>query len=365
MKIVVYAICKNEEKFVLRWVNSMSEADEIVVLDTGSTDNTVNLLKQCNKVKVYQKQIIPWRFDVARNYSLDLVPCDADVCVCTDLDEVFEVGWRKQIEKQWKRETTIASYKYVWSHTQEGKEDICFYYEKMHARFGYSWVHPVHEILQKQKDLVEHKIILQDVCLHHYADQTKSRSGYLPLLELAVKEQPQNDRNMHYLGREYMFYNMPQKSIATLKKHLRLKSATWSDERSASMRYIAEQYEKLNKYSLALKYYKLACLEAPHLREPKLELAEYYYRHNKYIDCLLQISALEKIQNRTLTYISQSRCWSEYPFDLASICYYKIKNYSLAYSYCYKALTLAPNNKRIKDNLIIFEALLKRNNHKE
>ena len=52
-KIAVYAICKNEEKFVERWVNSMKEADEIYVLDTGSTDNTVIELQKRNvKVKV-------------------------------------------------------------------------------------------------------------------------------------------------------------------------------------------------------------------------------------------------------------------------------------------------------------------------
>lgn len=44
-KIVVYAISKNEEKHVKRWVESMKEADEIIVLDTGSTDKTVKLLK--------------------------------------------------------------------------------------------------------------------------------------------------------------------------------------------------------------------------------------------------------------------------------------------------------------------------------
>jgi len=46
LKIVVYAITKNEEKFVDRWVDSMSEADEIYVLDTGSIDKTVKLLKK-------------------------------------------------------------------------------------------------------------------------------------------------------------------------------------------------------------------------------------------------------------------------------------------------------------------------------
>jgi len=44
-KVVVYAICKNEEKFANRWFESMKEADEIVVLDTGSTDKTVEILK--------------------------------------------------------------------------------------------------------------------------------------------------------------------------------------------------------------------------------------------------------------------------------------------------------------------------------
>jgi glycosyltransferase involved in cell wall biosynthesis len=43
-KICVYAICKNEEKHIDRWINSLKEADKIVVLDTGSTDNTIALL---------------------------------------------------------------------------------------------------------------------------------------------------------------------------------------------------------------------------------------------------------------------------------------------------------------------------------
>lgn len=45
-KVCVYAICKNEEKFINRWVESMKEADEIYVLDTGSTDNSRKLLKK-------------------------------------------------------------------------------------------------------------------------------------------------------------------------------------------------------------------------------------------------------------------------------------------------------------------------------
>ena len=90
-KVSVYAICKNEEKFVDRWYESMKEADEICVLDTGSDDGSVKKLKE-KGVIVSSCVINPWRFDVARNKSLELVSSDTDICVCTDLDELFEPG---------------------------------------------------------------------------------------------------------------------------------------------------------------------------------------------------------------------------------------------------------------------------------
>ena len=94
--ICVYAICKNEAKFVDRWMDSMSEADHIVVLDTGSDDGTVEQLRE-RGAQVTVEVISPWRFDTARNRSLELVPEDTDICVCTDLDEVFRPGWRKAL----------------------------------------------------------------------------------------------------------------------------------------------------------------------------------------------------------------------------------------------------------------------------
>ena len=69
MKIVVYAICKNEEQFVERWMDSMSEADQVVVLDTGSTDESVRRLRDRGAL-VTEEAVVPWRFDTARNRSL-------------------------------------------------------------------------------------------------------------------------------------------------------------------------------------------------------------------------------------------------------------------------------------------------------
>ena len=71
----------------------MSEADYIVVLDTGSTDGTYEKLKEDSRVTVVKQEVItPWRFDIARNKSMELIPEDADILVCTDFDELFEPG---------------------------------------------------------------------------------------------------------------------------------------------------------------------------------------------------------------------------------------------------------------------------------
>ena len=77
-KICVYAISKNEEEFVDRWMDAVSEADAVIVTDTGSTDHTVEKLRERGAID-YEDAISPWRFDTARNVALSHVPEDMDI----------------------------------------------------------------------------------------------------------------------------------------------------------------------------------------------------------------------------------------------------------------------------------------------
>ena len=145
-RVCVYAICKNEEQFVDRWMDSMGEADQVVVLDTGSEDGTVERLRARGAL-VTREVIDPWRFDTARNRSLELVPEEADICVCTDLDEVFHPGWREKLERVWGEGVSQARYRYTWNFREDGGEGYVFWIEKIHARRGFCWKHPVHEVV--------------------------------------------------------------------------------------------------------------------------------------------------------------------------------------------------------------------------
>ena len=357
-KVYVYAISKNEEKFVDRWVNSMQEADGIYVLDTGSHDNTVKKLKK-HHVTVKSKTITPWRFDEARNQSLEMVPKDADICICTDLDEVFVPGWREELEKAWQKETTRALYNYNWSLDENNKPIVNFYIEKIHTRNDYKWTHPVHEVLSYIGKRQENKIIIPTMTLNHYPDSKKSRSSYLPLLELSVEEDPTDDRNMHYLGREYMYYGKWNQAIDTLIRHLSLEKATWKDERSASMRFIARCYTHLNRIEEARMWLQKAIQEAPYLRDPYVESALLEYQQQNWPkveeDCL---NAL-KITTHQKTYINEPFSWDHTIYDLLSISTYYQQQYQKSLIYVNKAIEKSPQDKRLLENKKLIESKLK------
>jgi hypothetical protein len=177
-------------------------------------------------------------------------------------------------------------------------------------------------------------------------------------LELSVKENPYNDRNMHYLGREYMYYGKYNEAIDTLIKHLHLESATWKDERCASMRFIARSYKNLKRYDEARMWLDKAILEAPYLRDPYMEYALLEYELNNLPKVKeLCLEAL-KIKYHPKTYINEVFSFNETIYDLLSLCYYEEKNYELSLENINKALEINQNDERLINNKKIIESMI-------
>lgn len=352
MKIAVYTIALNEQQFVHRFMNSViDEADGVYVTDTGSTDGTVKLLRE-RGAKVNVVKVAPWRFDIPRNISLDFVPSDVDVCVCIDLDEVLTKGWRKEVEKAWTPQTNRLRYKYVWNTLPNGDEGVTFWYDKIHSRQGFRWVKPIHEILSFYGGQ-EVQSYSEGFKLYHYPDATKSRGAYLPLLELAAREEPDCDRTAHYLGREYMFYGMYEKSIGELKRHLTMPRAKWDAERAASMRFIGRGYTALNNHDEAERWFIRATAESPRTREPWFELGRHYHFKGRHADAYAAFKRMFEVpeEHKGNSYICDPEAWGEIPYDLAGVSAFYAGNKEDSIKFTERAIELNPGDERLRNNL--------------
>lgn len=337
MKIAVYTITKNEEQFIERWANSCKEADYQLIVDTGSTDNTLHVadLAGCNTASI---TVNPWRFDDARNAALALIPDDIDMCVSLDADEILMPGWREHLEAL-SPDVTRPRYKYVWSWNPDGTEGITFLRDHIHKRHGYRWKHPVHEVIVPTGEEKQEFCALE---VHHHADNTKSRGQYLPLLELAVKENPNDDRNVFYLGREYMFYNMHAEAIPYLLRHLEL--SNWPAERATAMRYLAKATGNKEHWFLR------ACAESPERREPWVDLGRFYYETQNWYGCLSACLRALSIKEKPLEYLCEPEAWGQTPYDLAGVAGWNVGLKRDALRFTLEALKLASWDGRIRSN---------------
>lgn len=344
MKVAIYTIALNEEQFVDPWYDSAKEADYLLIADTGSTDNTVPMALKLG-INVTTVVVKPWRFDMARNAALAALPADIDYCIALDMDEVLLPGWRDELEKAHEQGWTRPRYQYTWNWNEDGSPGLQYGGDKIHTRVGYRWKHPVHEVAVAYGGFEEVQgwVALE---IHHHADNTKARSQYLPLLKIAVDEDPYDDRNAFYYARELYFYNKFDEAAKEFKRHLELPRALWPPERAASMRYLGKIERENAEY-----WFNKAIEEAPGRREPWLDLAHYYYEKNDWLKCLDCSEKALMITEKPLEYLCEANAWGYAPYDYAAVSAHNLSLSSKAVEYGSKAVEEAPEDSRLKKNL--------------
>lgn len=353
MKVAIYTIALNEKQFVERWHESAKEADYLLIADTGSSDGTVELAESLG-ISIVRTTVRPWRFDMARNAALAALPEDIDYCIALDMDEILLPGWRPELEKALQEGSTRPRYQYTWSWVDADETIPGLQYggDKIHSRFGYRWKHPVHEVIVPYGGAIE-KQSWVGLEIHHHPDSSKSRSQYLPLLKIAVDEDPSDDRNAFYYARELFFNRYLVDAAQEFKRHLELPNAKWPPERAASMRYLAQCEPQL-----AIEWLKKAVEEAPNRREALVELARHYYYRSMWAECLEASSKAVGIQEKPLEYLCEDFAWGSLPHDLLAISAFHLGKFELALQHGEIASKIEPNNQRLANNLIEYRSAL-------
>jgi len=336
-KIATYAIALNEEKHIARWLEATKNSDYRVVMDTGSTDKTVELLEAAG-VTVGHISVIPWRFDTARNAALALVPQDADICVILDMDEVPEKDFYQKVRMQW-----IPGAHRGWITMDTS---IKWEADRLHSRNGWEWKWPCHEVALWTGE-GESTFCATTAVIKHLPDNDKSRGQYLTMLQAAVVEMPEDTRMWLYLCREYYFNNNWLKVLETAEKVLILDG--WDIELAAACRWAGDAARNLSQPSTA--WFDRGATLAPESGEAWYGVAIDAYRNNdwtKSLDASIKVIELPRSQH----YLAEPSAWDWKAFDLAAVACYNLGHLDEAITFAKRALRGKPaERERIQRNL--------------
>jgi len=107
MKLAAIVIAKNEELVLERCLRSLAFCDEVLLIDSGSTDRTHEIARQCGAVLVLE---IDWR-GPATQRNRGLARAQAEWCLLLDADEWVSDALRGEIEQLLKAARTEAAFR--------------------------------------------------------------------------------------------------------------------------------------------------------------------------------------------------------------------------------------------------------------
>ena len=345
MKIAVYAIAKDEILHCERWAEATKGADYRIVADTGSIDGTQEKLKELG-VTVHQIHVKPWRFDMARNASLALVPDDVDVCLQLDMDEVPEPDFFKKVRKYWKPGSDMG---WISMKTDANKWER----DRLHSRWNWIWKYNIHEVNIWYGKGEARDCDVRQAVIHHLPDNNKSRGQYLGMLEEGVKEYPDDARMWTYMTREYFFYAKWEDVIRSAEAKIKL--GGWDVESAAVCRWAGEAAHQLGNEEEARTWYDKGRDILPAQGEPQFSVAMDAYRKQEWQRCLdAAMNALES--PRSNHYCYESAVWDWKAYDLAGIAAFNLKHIDEAITFTQEAVKAnGQENERIMRNLEFFK----------
>ncbi len=196
MKLSVAIIAKNEEVLIERCLKSVQDADEIVVVDTGSTDKTIEIARKFTD-KIYTDYKWNDNFGEARQHAMG--KCTGDWILTIDADDRLADGGMEKLREIADKhpEEYCFGVLYVGEKSGASHKLPCFYKNCKEV----FWSGAAHNYLSKTARLDSGATIIYGYSPAH----KKNPDRTFKILKKAVKEHPEKPREIFYLAREYQY----------------------------------------------------------------------------------------------------------------------------------------------------------------
>lgn len=371
----VAVICKDEENTLPILLASLKGVKDIVVVDTGSTDNTVDIAKKNRAIvqEVGDRFIeIPTKKDIelfekrygfkpsfntetrlfnyskARNYALTLTK--NDWVFQPDADEIVE--WDLEEVEKLLDNTDQLNYLFCFQHNPDGSCALEFMHTKFFKKSKLKWIKKVHEIHTPIEGQNPQNLYTDKIYLHHWQKQSDNRANYLPKLEYAILENENDDRNTYYLGREYFYNSQWEKAIKVLKKALNL--GWWKPELGQAYIEMGICYENLGNKEEAEKCFYESIRMNDRRREPFKYLAEFLEKNEQLERAITYYEGAATIPFQEQGYLNQKNLYGWIIPDKLAMLYDRIGKKDQAKKWWIEAMKYNPPEVIVKNGLNYF-----------
>ena len=292
-------ITKNEEKYLEQCLNSVKDfVDEIIVVDTGSTDRTKEIAKKFN-AKIYDFKWVD-DFSAARNESLK--HATKDWILVLDADEIIDKEDLDKIKNIVQNEGNFVGFKleqrsYINNYFEgalENKSDFGlikqypFYISNFLVRMlknnlSIKFKHRVHELAEDYMEKHDLKYKKTDIILHHFGslkgeETVKEKAEqYSKIILKQLEENPESARYNYQAGRMYVGNGDLSKALEHFKK-----AAKAEPSYKLVFSEIAKIYLQMNDKNRAIEYFKKSIKHNPKNPSSANNLAVTYMSMGKF-----------------------------------------------------------------------------------
>jgi glycosyltransferase involved in cell wall biosynthesis/2-polyprenyl-3-methyl-5-hydroxy-6-metoxy-1,4-benzoquinol methylase len=258
-------IVKNNENCLEQCLLSFKDyVDQIVIIDTGSTDNTPQIaLKYANMYEVYTDCNDPETgliadFSMARNRAFELATNEIVGWIDSDDILVGAENLPKVVsELMSSGKSTIIMFPYEYSYNEAGKCTCLHYRERLFSnKNDIKFINPVHEVAVPYDGINPNFIINEDVVFKHqrqFLGTVIETGRNLRILKDYFDKVGESDaRQMYYLGLEYSNNGFIKEALEYLSRYVEISG--WDDERAMACLKLVELYQNLGQYEAGLKW---------------------------------------------------------------------------------------------------------------
>lgn len=347
-------IVKNEEMHIAHCLDSVAKlVDEIVIVDTGSTDKTVEIVSNYTS-NIYSH---PWTddFSDARNYSFS--KASMDYCMWMDADDVLDETQTDkflQLKQSLSPDTDIVMMKYHTAFDEAGKPSFSYFRERWIRNCSqYRWVGAVHEVIPPNG-----KVIYSDIAISHKKLNAGNPDRNLKIYQkMLADKKTLEPRHQYYYGRELYYHKQYEEAISVLEQFLRLPEG-WGENKIEACSICANCYFQLGQEQAAL----TTLLRSMSFDLPRAELCceigKYFFERGSYHNAVYWYeTALSRPKNEYSGGFVLPECYDYIPLLQLCVCYDKMGNTQKAKEYNERAGACKPYSKAYLYNKQYFDSL--------